>query len=47
MSMVYVLDSLFESNGEEQTNGDRGDVDQKILPGVDGLMGSVHIKHRR
>jgi hypothetical protein len=47
MSMVYVFDGLFESNGKEQTNGNRGDVDEKILPRVDDLMGGVHIKHRR
>jgi hypothetical protein len=47
MSRMYVFDGLFEPNGDEQANGDRDDMDQEILPRVDGLMGGMHIEHGR
>jgi len=47
MTMVEELDSLFEPNGYEEANTNRGDVDEKRPPGVDVFMGGVDIKHGR
>jgi hypothetical protein len=38
MAVVEVLDSLFEPDGDQQTDGDGGNVDREALPGVDGFM---------
>ncbi len=47
MTMVQELDSLFEPNGYEEANTNRGDVDEERLLGVDVFMGGVDIKHGR
>ena len=38
--------NLLKSNGDEQADDNRRDMDNKILPRVNRLMGSVNIKHR-
>jgi hypothetical protein len=45
--MVDELDGLFEADGDEQTDTDGGDVDEKVAPGVDGFVGGVDVEHGR
>src|SRR6202011_5175231 len=47
VAVVQELDSLFKADGDDQANEDGGNVNQEILPRMDGLVGSVRIKHRR
>lgn len=47
MTMVEELDSLFQTDGDDQADDDGGNVNQKILPRMDSLVGSVHVEHRR
>jgi hypothetical protein len=44
---VNVFDRLFETNSDEQTDDNRGDVDEETFPGVNRFVRSVHIEHRR
>jgi hypothetical protein len=44
--MVYGLDYLLEANGEEQTEGDGGDVDEEVAPRAGGVVGGVNVVHQ-
>ena len=39
MVMVDGFDALLEADGDEQANGDGGDVDEEVAPGVGGGWG--------
>lgn len=40
MAVVEELDSLFKADDDDQADDDSGDVYQKILPRMDGLVGA-------
>src|SRR5215472_2490398 len=45
MKMMEVLDCLLEADGDEEADGDGGDVDEKVGPGVFGFVRDVDINH--
>ena len=47
LSVVVVLDSLFEANSNEQTDDDSGEVDKEGFPSMEDLLGSVNVEHGR
>jgi hypothetical protein len=46
-TVMNVFDRLFETNSDEQTDDNRGDVDEETFPGVNRFVRSVHIEHGR
>ena len=38
------FDGLLEADSEEEADGDGGDVDDEVLPGVDGLVRGVDVE---
>ena len=46
VSMMEEFDRLFQADGDEQTDHDRGNVDEEVLPSVNGLV-RVYIEHGR
>ena len=47
VSMMEELDGLFQSNGNEQADDDRREMNEEVLPGVDSFVGSVNVEHGR
>ena len=45
MVVMNVLDSLFKTDGDEQTDDDGDDVDEEVFPGVGGFVGWVDVEH--
>jgi hypothetical protein len=45
MTVVEVLDGLFEPNRDEQADCDGRDVDEKILPRSYGFVGCMNVEH--
>jgi cadmium resistance protein CadD (predicted permease) len=45
MPVMEELDSLLKTDREQQANGDDGDVNEDIFPGVDSLMRRVGLEH--
>ena len=43
--LVDVLDDLLESNGDDEADGDGGDGDDEVFPGVGGFVGWVDVEH--
>jgi hypothetical protein len=43
--VMNALDSLFETYGNKQADDDGGDVDEKVSPGVNSVIGWMHIEH--
>jgi hypothetical protein len=43
--VMNALDSLFETYGNEQADDDSGDMDEKVSPGVNSVIGWMHIEH--
>ena len=43
--LVDALDGLFESDGDEQTDDNGGDVDEEVAPGVGGVVWRVDVEH--
>ena len=46
MQAVEVLDGLLEAYGDEETDGDGGDVDEEVFPGVGGAGGRLAFRLR-
>jgi len=47
VAAVDGFNELFEGDGNEQTNDNSRNVDEKTSPGMQDFVGSVDIKHRR
>ncbi len=45
MQVVEVLDGLLETDGDEEADRDGDDVDEKVGPGMSGLVGCVDVDH--
>jgi hypothetical protein len=45
--VMNALDSLLETHGNEQADDDRGNVNEKVSPGVNSVIGWMHIEHVR
>ena len=45
MTVVEVLDGLFEAYGDEKAEDDGGDVDEEVAPGAGGVVGRVDVEH--
>ncbi len=45
MTMMEELNSLLESDGDEQANDNGGDVDEEVAPGVNRMMGWMDVEH--
>ena len=45
--VMNALDSLFETYGNEQADDDGGDVNEEVSPGVNSVIGWMHIEHVR
>jgi hypothetical protein len=45
MKVMEVLDGLLEADGDEEADGDGGDVDEEVGPSVFGLVRGVDIEH--
>ncbi|WP_458068276.1 hypothetical protein [Rhodanobacter sp. BL-MT-08] len=43
---MNILNGLFQANGNQQTDDDRGDVDKEVSPGSGRMLRNVDIKHR-
>ena len=39
------LDGLLQTDGDQQTDADGGDVDEEVFPGVGGGVGWVDVEH--
>jgi hypothetical protein len=46
VEMVNCLDGLFEADGDEEPDGDRGDVDNEIAPGSGGVVRRMDVEHQ-
>ncbi len=45
MAVVGCFNRLLQTDGDEQTDADGGDVDEEVLPGVGGFVGRVDVEH--
>jgi hypothetical protein len=45
VTVVKVFDSLFEADGDEQTDDDGGDVEEEVAPGVGAVVGRMDVEH--
>ena len=45
VTVVEVLDCLFEAYGDEEADDDGGDVDEEVSPGAGGVVWWVDIEH--
>ena len=45
MAVMEVFDGLFETDGDEETEDDGGDVDEEVAPGAGGVMRGVDVEH--
>lgn len=47
VAVIDGLNGLLERDGDEQTDDDGRNVNEKVFPGMDRLVRSVNIEHRR
>ena len=47
MPVVYRFNGLFEANRDDQTDHDGCDVNEKVFPGMHGLVGRMDFEHWR
>ena len=45
MAVVQQLDGLLETDGDEQTEDDGGDVDEEFTPTGGGMVGGMNVEH--
>ena len=45
MTVMEVLDGLFEADGDEEAEDNGGDVDEEVAPGGGGVMGGVYVEY--
>ena len=45
VTVVEVLDGLFEADGDEEADDDGGDVDEEVSPGAGGVMCGMDVEH--
>jgi hypothetical protein len=43
--VVKELNTLFEADGDQQADGDGGDMSEKVVPRVRGSVGAVDVEH--
>ena len=46
MVVVYRLDRLLEADGDDETDNDGRDVDEKVFPRMRGRVRRVYVQHR-
>jgi len=44
--MVLPFDEAFEAEGDEQADGDGGEMDKKVAPAVERLVRGMHVNQR-
>jgi hypothetical protein len=47
MAVMHPSDAAFEAEGDKKTDRDGEEVNEKIAPSMDGLVGIMHVDHRR
>ena len=47
MPVMKMLDRLFESDGNKQTDDNRRNMDEERLPAMNSVMGCVNVQHGR
>jgi hypothetical protein len=45
VTVVEGLDGLLETDGDEQADGDGGDMDEEVSPGAGGVVGGMDVEH--
>jgi hypothetical protein len=43
MAVMEVFDCLLETDGDEESDDDSGDVNEEVSPGVSGMWGGVDV----
>jgi hypothetical protein len=47
MAVVLPFDAAFEAEGDEEADGDGEEMDEKVAPSMNRLMGRVYVDHGR